>query len=154
MGSDDYISHLRKYVGHQPLLMAGATVLVLNAKNEVLMLRRSDTDDWGVPGGSMELGDTVEETARRELLEETNLTARELELFGVFSGPEQYFRYPNGDEVYNVSVAYIARGVQGDLTMNDGENSDPQYFDLSHLPENISSPIRPILRKLSESIAR
>ncbi len=154
MSSDDYIGHLRKFVGHEPLLMVGATVLVLNDKNEVLMLRRSDTEDWGVPGGSMELGETVEETARRELLEETNLTAHELQLFGVFSGPEQYFKYPNGDEVYNVSVVYLAGGVKGALKMNDGENSDPEYFDLERLPENIGSPIRPILQKLTETVKR
>jgi ADP-ribose pyrophosphatase YjhB (NUDIX family) len=154
MGSDDYISKLRKCVGHQPLLMVGASVLALNDKDEVLMLKRADTHDWGIPGGSMELGEMAEQTARRELLEETNLTAHELELFGVFSGPEQYFQYPNGDEVYNVSVVYIARGVRGKLKINDGENSDPAYFDLAHLPENIGSPIRPVLKKLAESLKR
>ncbi len=152
MGSDNYISHIRKYVGHEPLLMVGATVLVLNDKNEVLMLRRSDTEDWGIPGGAMELGETAEQTARRELLEETNLTAHVLELFGVFSGPEQYFKYPNGDEVYNVSVVFLVHAVTSKLEMNDGENSDPGYFDLRHLPENIGSPIRPILQKLTETL--
>ncbi len=154
MGSDDYISQLRKCVGHLPLMMVDATVLVLNNRKELLMLKRSDTQDWGMPGGSMELGETVEETARRELLEETNLTTDELELFGVFSGPDQYFKYPNGDEVYNVSVVYLAHGVQGHVKMNDGENSDPEYFDLAHLPQNIGSPIRPILKKLTETIQR
>ncbi len=154
MGSDDYISRLRKCVGHQPLLMVGATVLVLNDKNELLMLKRSDTEDWGVPGGAMELGETAEQTARRELLEETNLTARDLELLGVFSGPELYFKYPNGDEVYNVSVVYLAHGMEGRLKMKDGEHSDAKYFDLAHLPPNIGAPILPILKKLTETIRR
>ncbi len=154
MGSDDYISRLRQCVGHQPLLMVGASVLLLNDKNEVLMLKRSDSDDWGVPGGTLELGETAEQTARRELLEETNLTAHELELFGVFSGPELYFKYPNGDEVYNVAVVYLVRGVKGKLKMNDGENSDPAFFDLAHLAEKIGQPVQPVLKKLAQTIKR
>jgi 8-oxo-dGTP pyrophosphatase MutT (NUDIX family) len=98
----DYINGLRKYIGDQPLLMVGSTVLVLDAQNRLLMMKRSDSGNWGVPGGAMELGETTEETARRELLEETSLEVDELTLFGVFSGSELY--YPTRGEVYLVSA--------------------------------------------------
>jgi len=147
----EYINGLRKYVGNQPLLMVGSTVLVLNAQNQLLMMKRSDTGCWGVPGGAMELGETTEETARRELLEETGLEISELTLFGVFSGKELYYRYPSGEEVYNVSIVYLARDVRGIIKLSDGEHREFKYFDLSQLPENISPPIKPILKKLTES---
>ena len=96
----------------------------------------------------MELGERIEETARRELFEETNLQLGEMELFGVFSGPELYYRYPNEDEIYNVSVVYLTHDVHGDLKLGDGEHFDFQYFPLSGLPEKVSQPIKPILKRL------
>jgi len=131
--------------------MVGATVLVLDTQNRLLLMKRSDNGNWGVPGGAMELGEEIEETARRELLEETSLEVEELTLFGVFSGDELYYRYPSGEEVYNVSIAYLVRDVQGDVKLLDGEHRNYRYFELGNLPENISPPIKPILRKLRET---
>jgi 8-oxo-dGTP pyrophosphatase MutT (NUDIX family) len=131
--------------------MVGSTVLVLNSQNKLLMMKRSDSNMWGVPGGAMELGETTEETARRELLEETGLTADGLTLFDVFSGEELYYRYPSGEEVYYISIVYITRGTQGDINLLDGEHYDFQYFELSKLPKDISPPIKPILRKLVDT---
>ncbi|MBT3316167.1 MAG: NUDIX hydrolase [Anaerolineae bacterium] len=147
----EYINSLRKHVGNSPLIMVGSTVLVLNSQNKLLMMKRSDSNMWGVPGGAMELGETTEETARRELLEETGLTADGLTLFDVFSGEELYYRYPSGEEVYNISIVYITRGTQGDINLLDGEHYDFQYFELSKLPKDISPPIKPILRKLVDT---
>ncbi len=150
----DYISSLRKLVGHMPLVLAGTTVLVLNDRDELLMIRRSDCGDWGLPGGLMEPGETTEQTARRELFEETSLRADELELFGVFSGPEHYFRYPNGDEAYHLSIVYLTRTAHGRVKLLDGEHTDSGYFALCALPTETGSPIRPILKKLAETLAR
>lgn len=50
-----YITNLRKYVGHKPLINIDATVIVLNDKNEILLNLRSDTNIWGIFGGGMEL---------------------------------------------------------------------------------------------------
>ncbi|MDD3244198.1 MAG: NUDIX domain-containing protein, partial [Eubacteriales bacterium] len=82
-----YIMDLRQLVGHRPLLQCGASVIVENDKGEVLLQRRADNHLWGYCGGSVELYEVVEDAARRELLEETGLCARELTMLGVFSGP-------------------------------------------------------------------
>ena len=144
-----YVRSLRSYVGHRPLILVGATVLVINPQGELLMIRRTDTGDWGVPGGTMEIGETIEETARRELCEETNLEAGKLELFGVFSGPQFFIRYPNGDEIFAVPVAYMVQHASGVLKLTDGEHCDFGFFPLSGLPEDVDPSIRPILSKLA-----
>lgn len=129
----NYIAEMRKYIGHAPMLTAGATVIVLQ-ENRILLNLRSDTGTWGIPGGSAELGETLEETAARELKEETNLTAGAFTLLHVFSGQDFYFRYPNGDELYSVIALYLAEHVTGELRITDGESHALRYFGLHELP--------------------
>lgn len=129
-----YITDLRKYVGHKPLLNIGATVIVTNDKNELLLNLRSDTNTWGIIGGGMELEESLEQTASRELFEEAGLRAERFELLGVLSGEELYFKYPNGDETYNVIVLYRAIGVSGEPCINDSESRKLAFWDLDTLP--------------------
>ena len=142
-----YIQELRKCVGDRPLIMVGAAVLVMEQQDRLLLLRRTDNGFWGVPGGAMEPGESLEETAKRETKEETGLDVEQLTLFGVFSGPELFYRYPNGAQVYNVSVVYQTYRVKGTLELGQDEHTAYQYFDVEHLPE-VSPPIRPILGEL------
>ncbi|KAB2336590.1 NUDIX hydrolase [Cytobacillus depressus] len=145
-----YISEIRKLIGTRPIISVGATILVVNEKKEILFQHRSDTLDWGLPGGSMELGETLEEVAFRELKEETGLISNQFELLGVFSGPRFYFRYPNGDETYSVINLYRAINVSGKLEMNDGESIDLKYFSKDNLPENIEKRAKEILESLGD----
>lgn len=122
-------------------------MIVNHTRSEILLQHRSDTNNWGIPGGFMELGETTEETARREVLEETGLTAGDLKLLNIFSGKEFYFKYPNGDEVYNVIVCYITNEVSGTLQA-DHEGLDLKYFKLNALPKDIISTSRKMLEYL------
>lgn len=148
----DYILQLRQYIGHRPILMVGATILVVDEQNRLLMMKRSDTGSWGVPGGATEPGEVVENAARREALEETNLEIGEMSLFGVFSGPELYFKYPNGDEVYNVTIVYLSRDWRGEIKLND-EHTAWHWFRVHEIPEDLSPPIRPVIENFKRSIS-
>lgn len=128
-----YIKEIRKYIGHSPMLSAGATIVVLK-DNKILLNLRSDTNTWGIPGGAIELGETLEETAARELKEETNLESEKFTLLNVFSGKDFYFKYPNQDELYSVVALYIADGVTGDLKITDNESFELKYFGKDELP--------------------
>jgi 8-oxo-dGTP pyrophosphatase MutT (NUDIX family) len=143
-----YIHELRQLVGKRPLIMAGAALLALNAQNQLLMIKRTDNGCWGVPGGAMELGEDLQETAKRETKEEIGVEAGDIELFGVYSGQELFYRYPNGAEVYNVTAVYLTRSLIGEIEVNPDEHSQYRYFDLQDLPAEISPPIQPILRDL------
>ena len=141
---------LRKKIGTDPIIMVGACVLIFNEREELLMQHRIDNDCWGLAGGSMELGETLEEVAMREMYEETGLTANHLALFGIFSGEEFYYQYPHGDVVYNVSTAYICDDYDGDLRFDPKEADDLQFFCLDALPEHISPPDKVVIRKYLE----
>ena len=142
----DYIKTMRKHIGHERLILVGASVLV-HKDGKVLLQKRRDSGCWGDAGGCMELGETVEETAKRELLEETGLTAHSLELVGVFSGKDLYHTYPNGDMVANVCCAYICEDFSDEMITATDETVDLQWFDLDNIPENISPPVVPVLKQ-------
>ena len=148
MENENYISTIRKFVGHKPLLTIGVWLLVINEKNEVLMQLRSDFNSWDFPGGTMELEETIEEVARRELKEETNLEMDDIKIIDVFSGKDTYRKYPNGDELYVVSVLCEIKKFHGDLKINDGESKKLEWFSTSKIPENLS----PVTKKFIDKI--
>lgn len=133
----EYIMDMRKRVGHAPLIQCGASVIVENSRGDILLQLRTDNGCWAYAGGSVELYERVEDTAARELLEETGLVAEELELLGVFSGPEQKYVYPNGDQVSNVDIVYICRKYHGTLRCERGEVEKLAFYSIDALPKNI-----------------
>jgi ADP-ribose pyrophosphatase YjhB (NUDIX family) len=64
----EYIQSLRQHIGHAPILMVGAALLIVDERNRLLLLKRSDSGLWGPPGGATEPGEMLEEAARRETL--------------------------------------------------------------------------------------
>ena len=145
----DYIRSMRKHIGHEMLLIVGASVFI-HKDGKLLLQKRKDNGCWAEHGGCCELGETVEETAKRELLEETGLIARSLELLGVFSGKELFYTYPNGDMVSNVNIAYLCEDFTGELLTETDETTDLRWFVLDELPENISPPVIPALKRCVE----
>ncbi len=142
-----YVSDIRKYVGHSPIIHTAASVIVENEQGQILLQKRTDNDTWSYCGGAVELFEKVEDTAARELFEESGLKALSLELFGVFSGEEQHYIYPNGDEVSTIDIVYICRSYSGELKCQQEEVTQLKFFDIDDIPENICPPVRsPLLR--------
>lgn len=150
----DYILHLRQYIGHRPILMVGAAILVVDNQDRLLLMKRTDSGHWGLPGGSTEPGERVEEAAKRETLEETGLQIGDMDLFGVFSGPEFYYKYPNDDEVYNVTIVYHSSDWHGDVIINE-EHTEFRWFPRDEIPgpELISPPINPVIEQFKFMIS-
>ncbi len=144
-----YLFELRAEVGSRPLLLS-ATALLVVAEGRLLLQKRTDNNLWGLPGGYMEPGETPEESAERELFEETGLrlvSPNDLTLLGVVAGEESFYRYPNGDEVYIVSIVYLVKQTTGSLEIRDDEGSALAYMPLGDLPDALMPPNLPILER-------
>ncbi|UTE74880.1 NUDIX domain-containing protein [Rossellomorea marisflavi] len=153
----DHIKELRKRVGHRPLILAGAVVIILNQHKEILLQQRTD-DDWGLPGGLLELGESLEAAAIREVKEETGLEVGQLQLLGIHSGEDYYFKLANQDELYSVTAVYEAGDVRGRMEKDGSESIDLKYFSLLNLPLGLTdeylSYITPYLDRLLADIKR
>lgn len=149
-----YIMDLRKKVGHSPLIMVSACVLIVNEKGQLLLQKRADNGFWAYPGGSMEPGETFEECAKREAFEETGLECLELDYFTHKSGKEMHYIYPNQDEVYIAEIVFLCEKYQGELNVQESEVTEQQFFDLDKLPDNISPTNRSVIQQLVECLGR
>lgn len=140
-----YISGLRKLIGTRPIIMVGVAIIVKNEQGHILLQKRSDSFDWGTIGGALELGESIEQAAERELFEEAGLKAENFKFITVLSGEEFYYRYPHGDEVYNVVNVFEAQGVTGVPTIQDDEGLELGYFSLNEPIEDLNPHSRQIL---------
>ena len=146
----NYIKYLRQYVGHEPILTAGVGLLVFNEDRKVLMQFRNDYKQWGFPGGAMELGESFEETAKRELKEETNLNIIKAKMIKVLSGKDTYREYPNGDKLYDITAIFVVGKFSGDLKINDSESNKLDWFEVNNLPENITNHTKNYIEKFGD----
>lgn len=144
----DYVRDLRALVGSRPLLLVAAGVLVQTTAGDLLLQRRGDDDSWGIPGGALELGESLEDAARRELTEETGLVAGALELLDVYSGPGFFLRYPNGDEAYVVGATFRTRAVSGVPKVDGRESVELRYFALDAIPSTMNGYNRRVLERV------
>ena len=149
----EYIQSLRKLIGTRPILMCGANIFILDSQNHLLLQQRSDNGCWGLPGGALEPGEDLQATAQREALEEVGLVCKNLCLFDVHSGPELYYKYPNGDEVYNICISFICTEFEGQPTPDLSETRQVRFFPLNELPANISPPEKPVIADFLQKTA-
>ncbi|KEO82747.1 NUDIX hydrolase [Tumebacillus flagellatus] len=133
----DYISDLRAMVGNARVIVNGACVMVFDGEGRLLLQQRRDNGLWGLPGGLMELGEKIEDTARREVWEETGLRLGKLEFFGVYSGKERFVDLPNGHQLAMVRFAFTCREYSGTLQAQPDESLAVGWFALDDLPENL-----------------
>lgn len=138
-----YIMNLRKYIGHNPLIICACGCLIFNEKGQVLLQKRSDDRLWGNPGGCMELGESIYDTVKREIKEETNLELKEenLKIFNIYSGEGQHHIYPNKDEAYFVNIIFETKKYTGKIK-SDCESVELKFFDINDLPKNITSSFK------------
>ena len=129
-----YIQEIRKYVGHSPIMVTAAMCIIYDKEKGIPLEKRTDNGMWCVPGGALELGETLEEALRREVKEETSLDIFNPKLFDVKAGVHMV--YPNKDEVYYTDVVYEINEYKGELKP-DAESKELVWMPIDKLPDNI-----------------
>jgi len=101
-------------------LVPSVNVVVVNDDGELLMIRRSDNDNWAVPGGAIDLGESVGQAAIRETKEESGIDVEITGIVGIYSDPKHVILYTsNGEARQEFSILLTARPLGGEPTPSD-----------------------------------
>jgi ADP-ribose pyrophosphatase YjhB (NUDIX family) len=96
-------------------LVPSANVVVVDDAGALLLIHRTDNDNWALPGGTMDIGETIAEAGVRETLEETGIKCEIVRLVGVYTNPRHVMHYTSNDEVrQECSLVFAARPVGGE----------------------------------------
>jgi len=129
-----YLAWLRQYVGNRKIISTGAVAVIRDEHQRVLLIKRHDFGVWGFPGGTQELGETIEQTIVREVCEEVGLDVVPIRLLGIRTSPRFDVTFPNGDQAQPFVVIFECRVVGGKLQSDGDEVLDLGWFDFAHLP--------------------
>ena len=117
------------------LRRAAAAAVTFDAQGRILLHRRTDNGRWGLPGGTIETGETAEQAIVREVKEETGYEVRVIRLIGIYSDPQHTtMTYPDGNTVAYVSLLFECGVIGGSASLSD-ESSAVDWFSPDALPE-------------------
>lgn len=147
MPTPEFVTGLRAHIGHDLLWLSTAAGVVLDADQRVLLGRRSDTGNWGLPGGIIDPGEEPADAAVREIYEETGVVAVPEALVAVtVSG---VITYANGDVVQYLEVLFRCRATGGTARVNDSESVEVSWHAVDKLPDLDARTLRRITQALS-----
>jgi ADP-ribose pyrophosphatase YjhB (NUDIX family) len=108
-------------------LVPSVNVVVVNEAGDVLMIRRSDNDNWAVPGGAIDLGESMVQAAVRETREETGIECEITGLIGIYTDPKHVILYTsNGEARQEFSILLTGVATSGQPTPSS-ESSEVRW---------------------------
>lgn len=139
-----YVTRIRSKLGKDKFIHPAARIIVENDKGDFLFIKRRDNGKLGIPSGSLEEDESIEECIKREVYEETGLTILSLKVIGISSQPSrETVSYPNGDKIQYFTIEFYTSDWKGDLNILDTQEvSDVTFMDksnVSKLPYNEQS---------------
>ena len=127
----DYIHELRQQIGPRKIILNAATTII-EKDGKILFQRRTDNGKWGLIGGLMEINETFQETALREVREETGLEVRLDSFLGIFHNHNMV--WSSGDQAHVVTAFFTASIVSGTPRI-DEESYELRFFSREEMPE-------------------
>jgi 8-oxo-dGTP pyrophosphatase MutT (NUDIX family) len=116
-------------------LVPSANVVVVNDEGALLMIHRTDNDNWALPGGAMDLGESMIDTAVRETKEETGIDCEVTGLVGIYTDPKHVILYTSDGEVrQEFSIVFTARPTGGVPTASS-ESREVQWVQPATVSE-------------------
>lgn len=136
MTTSGRIDHLDNPDAPRPnSIVPAVNVIVSNHAGEILLIRRTDNGRYALPGGGMDLGESITDAAIRETSEETGLAIEIVRLVGIYTNPGHLIEYTSDGEVrQEFAVVFAARPESGDLTTS-GESSEVLWVSPTDLNE-------------------
>lgn len=128
----DYIKEIRELVGNKKIIINFVGACIKDDNGAILLQRRADKNQWGFPGGAVEVGESLQEALVREIKEETGLTIKMKRLLGVYSKYED--TYPNGDIAQPITHLFEGEIISGTLNISDNETLELRFFNLVEFP--------------------
>lgn len=113
-------------------MVPSTTCFVVDDRGRIALVHRKDNGLWALPGGGMELGESIEDCARREVKEETGLTVEITGLVGIYTNPHHVMKYDGGEVRQQFSVCYTTRLVGGELA-DDSESTGIEWVEADKL---------------------
>jgi 8-oxo-dGTP pyrophosphatase MutT (NUDIX family) len=114
-------------------IVPAVTAAVRDERGRILMIHRTDNDRWALPGGALELGETVISTAVREVKEETGIDIEVSGLVGIYSDPHHVIAYDDGEVRQQFAICVRGRPTGGTLR-GSSESTEVRWVDVDELP--------------------
>jgi mutator protein MutT len=138
-----YLKNLRQHIGHDLIMTPGTDAVVRNKAGDVLLQRRSDNLQWGLPGGVTDPNESPAQAVVREVYEETGLTVRPVRCIALI---KLDMHYPNNDHLQPTVAVFECEIVSGELKNLDGESLELRFFAPEELPD--SEMLKPYSREI------
>ena len=133
--NESYIGQIQSKFGANMVMVPGVRVIVRDASGKILLIRYSDTGEWGIPEGSIELYESVIDAARREVFELTGLSVGLLKPFAFYSEPRYQMEFAEGETLQQFTMAFFTEDFSGELLKESDEISDIGFYFFNSLPE-------------------
>jgi ADP-ribose pyrophosphatase YjhB (NUDIX family) len=124
-------------------LVPAASVVVVDPDGRILLHRRTDNQLWSIPGGGMEIGETIAETVVREVEEETGLKVEPDRLVGIYTNPRHVTEYDDGEVRQQFSICFACHVVGGQLVERADESLEVGFYSPAQIE---AMPMHPSIR--------
>ena len=143
----NYIKWIRSKVGHEKIMLNFAGGCIIDNKGHLLLQKRAGQEDaWGFPGGAIELGESAEEAAIREVQEETGLVVKVDQLLGIYTKYND--EYPNGDRAQPIVISFLCSVIGGELNSDNSETKELRFFHRDNVPRLFNKQHNDVLEDL------
>lgn len=137
-------------------LVPAASAVVVDDSGAILLICRTDNELWSIPGGAMEIGESIADTVIRETREETGLEVKPVSIVGIYTNPHHVVEYSDGEVRQEFSICFACRLVGGELSTSDESSRvefvTPERIDALPMSSSIRRRIEDYLHRGAEPV--
>lgn len=115
-------------------VVPSVVVAVRDNRGRVLLIHKIDNDLWALPGGGHDIGESITDTAVREVREETGLDVRITRLVGTYTNPRHVMAYDNGEVRQQFSLCFAGEVVGGEVREDGVETKEVRWVEPGEVP--------------------